>query len=679
MITTALFSMTLTGHTATAPPISCVNASFAKTSTSNWNNISLKLTNNCATSLDFGNTQITFNNADNLNTSFWGDFAPLQYPDNNLQITSAPGAEGKYISSLSLHIPEESWANRMLPPKSSITIKYGATLASYDPTSVKVYLNTSGGGGSGPTYGSIKVTVPTLPSALVGYTGTPSVVAKQDATGTLVTTNTSWNTTVNIPQLADGASYSLSTPDIITGSAKCKGSFNPAIMQSSSSSPLTSNLTYTCTQSVANAVSITVSGLPATVSTLALTFTPLDGSAAVTKQVSIVDGKGTGSVNLPDGVSYNITSTAVAGYTISYSAQPLISRSGSVENISFQIQQASKKSVIAGYVPGWKTPPTAASLASAGYTHAMIAFGLFSTSAPGEVVFPYSGTITKSYIDSLHSAGIKAILSLGGASTSINNTTVDFHQAISLAASPTAFQSTFVQSLKNLIAQYGFDGVDIDIEHGLVGSGSFAAPTGDIAVMASILNTLHQSNPSLLITLTPQVANVAATSGFDGIWGNYASLIMQTSNALSWVGVQVYNTGCAYGIDHICYPDDANSPDLSVAMAVAILESWPQKDASGRATGFQPYVGRLAANQVLLGYPAPNASGISDGLPTKSTAVIKRAIECLKTGVVSSSSCDKYVPPRTYTNVGGVFEWEVTYDQDNNFKFAKDLKDWMMA
>lgn len=303
----------------------------------------------------------------------------------------------------------------------------------------------------------------------------------------------------------------------------------------------------------------------------------------------------------------------------------------------------------------------------------MIAFGVFSTNTPG-VIVPAFETITKEYIQSLHQAGIKVILSLGGALTSIPNTTVDFHQVLVASSSPEAFKQTFINSLKGLISQYGFDGFDIDIEHGINAGGSFSQPQGDIAVLASIINTMYSQNPSLLITLTPQVANIAATSGFDQTWGNYASLTMQTHQSLAWVGIQLYNTGCAFGIDQVCYgPTPTDTPDFSVAMATDLLENWPAT-VNGRPTGFQPYISYLRPSQVVIGYPSPNANGGSDGSPVTPTTTIKRAIQCLKTAIASNTSCGAYAPPRAYGNIGGVFNWEVTYDKNNQFKFAKELK-----
>jgi chitinase len=298
----------------------------------------------------------------------------------------------------------------------------------------------------------------------------------------------------------------------------------------------------------------------------------------------------------------------------------------------------------------------------------LVAFGVFSTINPGTIVSAFS-TVTATYIVQLHAVGIKVILSLGGASTSISSTTVSFQQVRLAAGSDAVFQSAFIASVQNFISQYGFDGIDIDIESGLIPAGTFADSTGDILVLSNIINQLKSTNPSLLITLAPQAANTSPNGGFNSIFGNYASLILKTASSLTWVGIQLYNTGCCYGLDKVCYSIDAANPDFSVAMAAGLLENWPSVGPTGLVTGFQPYVSPLTADQVVLGYPCVNGGGSSDGWPATPTSTIKRAIQCLRTG----TNCNTYKPPRLYPTIGGVFEWSVNYDQLNNYKFATDL------
>ncbi|MBA2651722.1 MAG: hypothetical protein H0U73_05595, partial [Tatlockia sp.] len=454
---------------------------------------------------------------------------------------------------------------------------------------------------SQPT-GAIKLSLQTLPTQLAGYTQQPSVTLKS-ATNNSTLATVQWGSSAVVNSLVSGVSYSFTTPAIIYNGYKCLPTFNP-INATAASTPPTVNLTYTCTQIALNNVSVSISGAPTTTTSVNVSFTPTGNSAPIVQTITMSNGAGSGVVQLTEGGIYTVSADDLNGYTASYAPQPLTATAEAKESITYKQKTSSGGRIIA-FLPGWKTPPPASAIANAGYTHVMIAFGVFNTRTPGQIT-PAFDTVTAAYIKSLQNVGIKVLLSLGGALTSIPDTTVNFHDVLVLAPTPTAFIQTFNASMENLINLYGFDGFDIDIEHGLNGGGTFTNPTGDIAVLANIINTMHNKYPNLLITLTPQIANVAATRGFDGIWGNYASLIMQTHQSLAWVGIEVYNSGCAYGIDLICYdPNITTTPDASVAFAVDLLANWPTKTSSGQTTGFQPYISNLRPDQVVLGYPSP--------------------------------------------------------------------------
>ena len=334
-----------------------------------------------------------------------------------------------------------------------------------------------------------------------------------------------------------------------------------------------------------------------------------------------------------------------------------------------------------GYLYGWQTPPAASEIAAAGYTHVLIAFGLLSTSTPGDInLQSISGFNLTTYIQSLHQNGLKVLLSMGGASTNIANTTVDFGSAVSQAANPSTFVNTLVNTMVSLVNTYGFDGFDFDIEHGINGASPSSGCSNNtysasctISYLSNIINTFHMQYPNSMLTMAPQIANIAATSGFDATWGNYASLIMQTYASLEWVGFQNYNAGCAYGINLVCYPTNNNTltstADAAVAFSTDLLANWPATTASGQATGFQPYISYLTPSQVVIGYVVNNAAGQSDGAPAAITAITKKAVQCLRSG----EQCDSYTPPATYPGIGGVFSWTINYDANNDYQFAKSL------
>jgi len=328
---------------------------------------------------------------------------------------------------------------------------------------------------------------------------------------------------------------------------------------------------------------------------------------------------------------------------------------------------------IVGYLPGYKqthVPPL--DLAKAGYTHIIVAFATFNASKLGAIVNEFAPYVSTAYVSSLQKAGLKVLVSLGGALTNTQGATVNFHQ---ISNGVSNFVPTFTEAIEKLVKQYNFDGVDFDIEQGFTSDGS----PSDVDVLANVINTLHQNNPSLLISLVPQAANIAPDQlrgVYSSIYASYSNLAMQTYKALTWTGVQVYNTGGMNGINNVLYSNmDPGNMDFSVAMAVDMLEAWPAKEG-GRATGFPPYQALLRPDQVMLGYPAPNAGGASDGGPPKHNSVIKKILQCLHEGHDKPSSCDTYSPPvRNYPDFGGVFCWEVTYDQNNNWKFAKELSE----
>jgi chitinase len=328
---------------------------------------------------------------------------------------------------------------------------------------------------------------------------------------------------------------------------------------------------------------------------------------------------------------------------------------------------------IVGYLPGYKQthiPPL--DVAKAGYTHVIVAFATFNATNKGAIVNEFGPYVSTAYVASLQKAGLKVMFSLGGALTNTPGATVNFHQIWNGVPN---FVTTFTGAIEKLVKQYNFDGVDIDLEQGFTSDGT----PSDVDIMATVINTLHANNPSLLISLVPQAANIAPqqTLGkYLGIYASYSNLAMQTYKSITWTGVQVYNTGGMNGINNVLYSNaDPGNMDFSVAMAVDMLEAWPTQDA-GRPTGFPAYQPVLRPDQVMLGYPAPDAQGGSDGGPAKQNAVIKKIIQCLREGFDTPSSCDTYAPPvRNYPDFGGVFCWELTYDQSNDWKFGRELSD----
>ncbi len=131
---------------AIAPqPTSCMDSNFHSVQRAKYRvetTVALTVTNHCGQTVDLQNTSITFLNAKNINTMFWGNFSPLSYPSNPMKITSQP-IDDHYLSTLSLQFPQGNKTKTTLPDGASFTVYYAVKHASYMGDSARVYLNSA--------------------------------------------------------------------------------------------------------------------------------------------------------------------------------------------------------------------------------------------------------------------------------------------------------------------------------------------------------------------------------------------------------------------------------------------------------------------------------------------------------------------------------------------------------
>ncbi|MCG5441066.1 chitinase [Micromonospora foliorum] len=252
-----------------------------------------------------------------------------------------------------------------------------------------------------------------------------------------------------------------------------------------------------------------------------------------------------------------------------------------------------------------------------------------ATSTPGALTFgvdPGLATALGGYTDAdftadvrtLHSRGKRVILSVGGETgrVTVNN-----------AASATAFADTAAA----LIARYGFDGIDIDLENGL-------NPTN----MAQALRALRAKVGSgLIIAMAPQTIDMQNPAG------GYFKLALDIKDILTVVNTQYYNSGAMLGCDqNAAYGQ--GTVNFIVALACIQLEA-----------GLRP-------DQVGLGLPA-GAGAAGGGIVAPS--VVNAALDCLARG----TNCGSFRPPRTYPGIRGAMTWSVNWDVSNGNGFANTV------
>jgi chitinase len=256
-----------------------------------------------------------------------------------------------------------------------------------------------------------------------------------------------------------------------------------------------------------------------------------------------------------------------------------------------------------------------------------VAFGE-ATGTPGEVAFgvdPELSNALGGYTDADFAADVAAVQQSG--KTVILSVGGELGQ---ISVNDPAAATAFANSVYGLMQDYGFDGVDIDLENSL-------NPT----YMAQALRSLHQqAGDGLVITMAPQTIDMQSTSG------SYFQLALEIQDILTVVHMQYYNSGTMLGCDSQVYAQ--GSLDFLTALACIQLEN-----------GLRP-------DQVALGLPAgPGAAGGGVVEPS----VVTNALDCLAKG----TNCGSFQPPRTYPGIRGAMTWSINWDVSNGNRFANTV------
>ncbi|MFE6132402.1 chitinase [Streptomyces sp. NPDC056437] len=134
-------------------------------------------------------------------------------------------------------------------------------------------------------------------------------------------------------------------------------------------------------------------------------------------------------------------------------------------------------------------------------------------------------------------SGQTILLSIGGATAGID-------------LSSRAVADRFIQTVVPILQTYNFDGIDIDIETGLVGSGNINQLSASQANLVHIIDGVLARMPANFgLTMAPETAYVTGGSvAYGSIWGAYLPIVKKYADngRLWWLNMQYYN-GSMYG------------------------------------------------------------------------------------------------------------------------------------
>ncbi|MFG2403652.1 chitinase [Streptomyces brevispora] len=273
------------------------------------------------------------------------------------------------------------------------------------------------------------------------------------------------------------------------------------------------------------------------------------------------------------------------------------------------------KHAVTGYWQNFNNGATVQKISDVPANYDIIAVSFAdATATPGAVTFNldtaglggYTVAQFKADIKAKQAAGKNVIISVGGEKGSVS-------------VNSDASATNFANSLYSLIQEYGFNGVDIDLENGL-----------NSTYMTKALRSLSQKAGSgLVITMAPQTIDMQSTAG------EYFKTALGIKDILTVVNMQYYNSGSMLGCDGKVYSQ--GSVDFLTALACIQLE------------------GGLDPSQVGLGVPA-STSGAGSGYVSPS--VVNAALDCLAAG----TNCGTFKPSKTYPGVRGAMTWSTNWD-----------------
>ncbi|MEV4556949.1 glycosyl hydrolase family 18 protein [Kitasatospora sp. NPDC049285] len=349
------------------------------------------------------------------------------------------------------------------------------------------------------------------------------------------------------------------------------------------------------------------------------------GTASPTPSASATSASPTASASPTKSASPSASPTQSASPSASASSSPSPSGSATTTPPNTGLP----KHAVTGYWQNFDNNSTVQKLGDVQSAYDIIAVSFAdATTTQGAISFTldpalasklggYTDAQFKADIAAKHAAGKKVVLSIGGQ-----------NGAISVGNATAA--TNFANSAYSLIQQYGFDGIDVDLENGV-----------DPTYMSQALHSLQSKVGSgFILTMAPETIGMYSTAGA------YFQLALNTKDILTVVNTQFYNSGGMNGCDGKVY--NQGTIDFITAQICTHIQ------------------GGLRPDQVGIGVPASTKAA---GGGYVSSTVVNNALDCLATG----NHCGSFVPPAKWPTIRGAMTWSTNWDANNGNDFSNNV------
>jgi chitinase len=226
-------------------------------------------------------------------------------------------------------------------------------------------------------------------------------------------------------------------------------------------------------------------------------------------------------------------------------------------------------------------------------------------------------------------AGSTILMSIGGAAAGID-------------LSSSAVADRFVATIVPILKAYNFDGIDIDIETGLSGSGNIGTLSASQANLIRIIDGVLAAMPSNFgLTMAPETAYVTGGSvTYGSIWGSYLPIIKKyvDNGRLWWLNMQYYN-GSMYGCSGDSY------------QAGTVQGFTVQTECLNNGLTIQGVTVKVPYDKQVPGLPAQSGAG---------------------GGYMSPSLVSQAY--RSVSGIKGLMTWSINWDGSKNWTFGDNVK-----
>ena len=255
----------------------------------------------------------------------------------------------------------------------------------------------------------------------------------------------------------------------------------------------------------------------------------------------------------------------------------------------------------------------------------------------------------------LHQQGKKIVVSAGGAKGSGEIGNAEAEQ-------------NFVDSMSAIILEYGFDGIDINLEGGVFleeGDTDFRNPISpSITHLVAAIRKIHaRFQPDFIVSMAPET--VCVQGGYEkygGVWGSYLPVIDGLRDILTYLHVQHYNSGARLALDGQTYAQ--GTADFHVAMAEMLLDGFP---VNRNERAIFPM---LRPEQIAIGLPA-RAGAAEAGYTTPEE--IRKVLIYLATGRPFGGNY-RLRYSAGYPDFRGLMTWSINWDATRSHQFSRETR-----